>query len=299
LPRTEIDLGELHTANDATQVAVHNPGTAPLQLEVESSCTCAVVQAPATIAPGQSAAVDVKLKVGTGPQRARLRLTSNDPRGARNVLLTWRGRYQPMLAPRGIAATVPTDEVYRRTLQLVYPGGEQAIVPQLVKVECVCPLVTIATGANVPTAFQSGTQTTAELAVNVAVLPLEHGRQLNTHADLTWQHGTQTTVTRLHIDVRFWGGAVTPAAPGVLFAAASATELPGQVRSLRLSQRNAADVLEVADVPAWLMAQIHAGELRCTLQSVPPADQRTAIAQVGVVGQPQTRVPVRIQVFAP
>jgi hypothetical protein len=305
IPQSEVDLGELDPGTFQTHVTVRNDGTAPLRITgVRSSCTCAKAAAPDQIEPGEAGRIVVDLNIGRGPQQARLVVQSDDPAGDIKVTLWWHARSRPVLHPIQNVATAPSDEPYRKTLKILYPGGDKALRPKLVKVECDSPHVSVREGEDRPTAkVEAGGRTFGELDLHLNVTPPGPNAQVNTACHVTVRQGDQSYRLGFVLSVHFLGGDITPEAGGLVFAAASPQALAGQTRTLRVTTRAKPDEVEVIGLPAWLTCETQATgaefSLRFKLTGAPESSFTQHTIYLSCKGRPRTKVPVTVHCVTP
>jgi hypothetical protein len=258
-----VELGELAPGQEVVRVVIHNPGDAPLQITgVQSTCSCANVGAPDTVEPRSSAEVTIDLRIAPGPRNARITIESNDPEGAKTVLLAWHGRGEPVLTPSLVSEDfAPLGRPYERTLKLVYPGGKTATVPRLVRLEGGSSRLQITEGANNLVAARysrSGmlTNVLGEKDLHVRVEAPTAAETFHAIVTAVFEYGSGNVQVYLPITVRFAPDGVRPDGDAVAFVAGSPEDLRGQERSVRVKARDARSAVEVLDAPRWLSHEI-------------------------------------------
>jgi predicted double-glycine peptidase len=306
-----IELGVLAPGARVIPVTITNPGNAPLHISaVHSTCTCAVPKYPERIEPGQSAVLDVELSVTPGPRGARISVESNDPQGEKHVALSWHGIARPRLAPGQITEPAANGaHVFERTIKLIYPGGKNAIVPRIDRLECDSPRVQIREGRNDPLAIRLASSgllvdVMGELDLHVTVQPPAEPESFQAVARLTFKYGADSALFHIPIEVRFTGAELAPDVNTVAFSAGSGGELKGQERVVRVAERKPGGDLVVTDAPPWLDCQClersAEGSLlrfRITEEPMPSSGQHTV--HIARRDDPQARVALRVSVFAP
>lgn len=315
-PQCELDepvleLGELSLGPHTIQVPVRNGGGQALRIsEIASTCSCAVVKAPTLIEPGQTATLQVELRVSPGPRSAELRVKTNDAAGTKHVTINWHGKVRPILIPRWIASShAAADQIYEKTVRLIYPGGKSAIVPRLERVESEGAFVEVSEGKNDPGALKFAsagllTNILGELELKVRVKPPEVPGTVRALARVFLVYGKSTEVLDLPISINFFGGRLTPDASAVTFVATQDSSLFSQERLVRVRGAWAKDEVEVSGVPAWLSCHVDqdVGEecvLRLKMTGPTPASFFQHELGIGSRKDPAAKMPLRVTVLAP
>jgi hypothetical protein len=255
----DMKLGELVSGEHTVHVQLANPGNLPLHIsDVVSSCSCAIVTAPSEIGPESRAAIDVRIHVTPGPGDAMLRIESNDPAGAKRVLLTWNGGTRLSLVPAVIKSPpLPNDALYERTLEVFYPGGPSAMVPELEKIEVESPLVKVEPIDNDPGAVRFGTKGTdmavaGRMNLRVQVQPPPTPGRFQTKCYLDFRCGKLTRRLTFPIDVEFRSGSLTADVRSVVFTGTRPEELKNQERWVEITGRALDNDIVVEGTPEWL-----------------------------------------------
>jgi hypothetical protein len=134
----EQDLGEFTEPTRKHFLVIRNDGDAPLAVKkVHSNCGCVVSpMADPIIAPGETGTLSLELAAAPGPRRVLVTLETNDPARFHTAQLVWSGPSRPTLHPVWIEETAPDmNQGFTRSVQLFYPGGRNAIKPELVGFE--------------------------------------------------------------------------------------------------------------------------------------------------------------------
>lgn len=126
LDRDELKLGDLKDGEHEFVIAIGNDGDLPLILDkVVSSCTCATVQAPDSVAPKGRAQIGVKLRVLGIRDSVTITIRPKAPEAPRQVVVRWQPKdhqksYLSVLPPTLNCVIPANSEPYTRTLRLVY-----------------------------------------------------------------------------------------------------------------------------------------------------------------------------------
>jgi hypothetical protein len=301
-----VDLGELQTGSKSVNVAIRNSGDTPLEIkEISSTCACAVVRGPGTVPPKGSSVINVTIDVGPGPKSAQVTISSNDPKGDRQVQLSWHGKADAYLMPAWIAApSEPMDQPYERTLRLVYPGGKASITPRLLKCECTSPRIDVREGGNNSAAFHVGlsgsvVRVMGELELLVRVLPPGEPERFDSHCNIFVSYGSEVRQIKLPaVSIGFGSGKLTPDVRAAVFSALTASDLIGQQRTLRLMTRESTRAVEVRGAPAWLRYRIDQESptvfvLRLTVAS-DPGESKASTLLVTSADDPTVTTSIRV-----
>jgi hypothetical protein len=306
-----IDLGELKRGGQKALVSMQNQGDELLQIaEIQSSCSCAIVNHPTTISPHDSALIDVELNVGPGPGGAHLTVLSNDPTGAKHVSLRWHGKTVPFLNPRWIAdSEARLDRPYERTIYLLYPGGKSALRPKLEGFECPNASIEIRAGRDDPLATRfatSGllTKILGQVELHLRIKPTSVPSIVRTVCLLNIKYGEDHLKIRLPILLTFSGGQLSSSASAVTFSAANQKELISQVRTVTVTDQDPNGELEVGDVPRWLSCNIERkNDREHVIQVKLLKAPETALAQQSLIitrkNKPNTSIPLKVNVLVP
>lgn len=281
----ETDLGELTLGEHTINVLIDNPGKAPLLIDkVESNCSCAVTDFPTEIGPGSSAAMQVKIGVSPGPRVVRLLVSTNDPEGPKNVVLSWRGKIVPLLIPRFIdSASVRSDRPFERMLHVVYPGGKKAIQPHLKSFACDSDRVHLREGANNAEATKAVvsrilTKVIGQLDLHVTVQPPAQAGLFRATCKFTLAHGDMSTDYEVPICIPFVSSPLQTDVPGIVFSGDSLNEIKGYERTFRVTDYQPDQgALAIRELPNWLS---------CEEQ---PAEGDTHVFRLRVVSLPSKR----------
>src|SRR5581483_7710147 len=226
-----LELGELSAGEHSVQVPIVNPGSSPLRIsEVISSCTCAVVKAPDEVSPGGRAAIEIQIGVSPGPRSAVLKIVSNDPRGPKRVAISWNGGTRLRLIPYSVRpAPLPSDQPFEQTVQVIYPGGKSAPVPNLQHWECDSPLVQVTEGRNDSAALKFGrgglaTNVLGQLDLHIRVQPPSQPGAVRATCKLTIGCGKSTYNLNLPVNVPFINGPLTTDVSNVVFSSSQPNE---------------------------------------------------------------------------
>jgi hypothetical protein len=278
-----IQLGELPPDQEKElAVPISNPGTRTLQIDsIKSTCTCARVNGPATVRPGQTDVVNVALRIRPGPGSAQLTVYSNDPAGPKSIIISWHGKAGLTLLPHVLrVSNAPLDHPLEQVVRVIYPGGKSAIVPRFERFTCDSPLVEISEGRFDSTAFRLGAggmlnNIQGERELLVKIQPPSSARTVRTNAIVKFACGKDTVSLALVIEAHFLGGKeLMPDVDSIVFAAANAEELVGQERLVQLTDRASDSPLRIGGLPSWLDVSIAA------------EDGKVSVAKVKVIDTP-------------
>lgn len=295
-----LDLGDLPPGDHRAELVIANRGRVRLQIgNVTTSCTCASAVAPTFVDAGERQPVTLMLKVGSGPQTARVRVSSNDPRGDRVAVVGWRGLVPASLAPASVIAPhAPATTAYRRTIRLMYPGGLGSRPPELERVECDCQGVRVAVGADDPVSYPlagslSRREYVGALGLTVDVEPPQAGASCDvlTSCVLHLRQSARAFEVRLPVCVHFDAPSFGRDGGPILFTGRDAAALVGQRREISLDRLPRGASVELRGVPEWLSCSVEtkgAGDrvLAVRLASRPPVQPaRHTIRAVGADGR--------------
>lgn len=251
IDQPEMSLGELPPGEHVVRATIRNTGGSDLVMRAaRSTCTCVIATAPpASLAPGESAEIQLKLNVVPGPRKAVITLASNDPTGDRHLVITWHGTVSPTLVPwRVYSDSERSDRPYERTVRIVYPDGPNAIRPELERWECSVSGITVRVESNDPEAMTvasanrlAGVQ--GELALRVTIPPPEQPGVIETSGQLHLSYGEVKSSLPLYFCVRFVGP-LAPEPSAAVFSALSPSQLVGDERTVRLVGADGTCVIE-------------------------------------------------------
>ncbi|MEX0677736.1 MAG: DUF1573 domain-containing protein [Pirellulales bacterium] len=303
-----IDLGEFPPGDYERSIVLYNTGWNSLMISrVESSCSCAVVTKPESIARFSSTDMKVKFAVAPGRGHANFVLHSNDPGGPRDVTLRWFGSEKPMLLPRRIAGGIsPLDKPYERTVEIAYPGGRSPIVPELRRAACETGNVHVEVLRNDPKAFRTASElsqfsTIGYLSLRVRVDAPQRPEHLNTSVALTVGYGKHEYELKLPVSVRFVGP--LDAQPDcAVFAGLTPTDLENQSRTIRLVAHKDSGSLAVLKSPKWLRCELSptnedTSELHMVVVEPPPSGLSSDTLEIGSETDPDIRLPISVSAF--
>jgi len=158
LANASIDLGIHEAGSMPFTIPIRNSGDGPLLIyEARSSCACTVAEVPKTpILTQQGGEIRGRIAVRSGEGSAEVLIATNEPEGTpRRIRLTWFGKHVPTLAPETIEFTAQRGEVFERTVELSYPGGDtDKMKVDFLGVDGLPPATTLTLQDNNPTALQ-------------------------------------------------------------------------------------------------------------------------------------------------
>jgi len=284
LPGEVVDLGELPSGIQTSELPVHNTGLRPLSIQsVQTSCSCAGVQWPPVVAGRSRGSIVLKLKVTPGPRSADITVRSSDTTRPRHVLLRWRGPAEPrFFPPRVRAVDVDPARPYVRVVRVAYAGGLGAGGAALATFECDTPGVTVtALGA---TAFGLRTDggdrgpatTLGYLRLRLQVDPALAARSTNTECKVGVRSNGHDYKMVLPVSVSF--DAPAKASPSGVFVCGASWHASTPVRRL-VKIAGISSPVTVVDQPPWVTCAVDDRDDvgMCALNITPEAGFRRGV----------------------
>jgi hypothetical protein len=189
-------------------------------------------------------------------------IDSDDPIGLKEVALIWQGHIEPLLVPAFVhAENNSSDQAYEQTLKLIFPGGTNTVIPELVGVECDDKNVHITQGDVNPSAQKAShlgavRKIIGERDVKVKIDPPSQGSVVSRVAKIHVRTGEAMNTISLPMRVSFRSNHLVPEVANIAFSSGNRRGLVGQMRAVEIQTTNANSKVIVIDAPKWLRVTI-------------------------------------------
>ena len=151
----------------------------------------------------------------------------------------------------------PPDRPFQQTIHLLYPGGKDAIIPELKACECDSKRVEVKAGKVIGEIRDNlGRHLQARREVHVKVAAPSTPEFFEARCKLYFVQGKSESLHYLSIAVPFVGGPLCPRPFRVVFSATQRAALIGQERLVEVEVERSGDVVILEGLPPWLEGKV-------------------------------------------